>query len=136
MFIFMHNPTGSSSRFSSGDLRLANGSAPSAGRVEIWYSNQWNTVCDDYWSVDDARVVCRQLGYQGAAFAHRRAEFGEGIGGILLDNVGCTGTERSLLQCSHGGIFSHNCGHDDDAGVTCGEISNIVYTCTGQMLLG
>ena len=115
----MHNRTGASSRLSSGHLRLTNGYVPSTGRVEIWYSDQWNTVCDNSWSITDARVVCRQLGYQGAAFAHRSAEFGEGSGGILLDNVGCTGAERTLLQCSHGGNYTHNCGHDDDAGVTC-----------------
>ena len=117
--MFMHYLTGASARFSSGHLRLTNGYAPSVGRVEIWYSNQWNTVCDDSWSITDARVVCRQLGYQGAAFAHRNAEFGEGTGGILLDNVDCTGAETSLLQCPHGGIYIHNCGHHEDAGVTC-----------------
>ena len=111
--------TGASTRLPSGHLRLTNGYAPSVGRVEIWHSDQWNTVCDDFWSITDARVVCRQLGYQGAAGAHRSAEFGEGSGGILLDDVDCTGAETSLLQCSHNGNYTHNCGHHEDAGVTC-----------------
>ena len=120
------------SRFSSGFLRLANGYARSAGRVEIWYSDQWNTVCDDGWSVTDARVACRQLGYEGAALAHQRAHFGQGSGGILLDNLSCTGTEGSLFQCQHNGIYSHNCGHGEDAGVTC----ELMSACLNWIVIG
>ena len=120
IYLSVHtNCTGTTSRFSSGSLRLANGSAPSVGRVELWYSEEWNTVCDDSWDINDATVVCRQLGYQGAAFARQSAYFGRGSGNILLDNLQCTGTETSLFRCPHNGLYSHNCGHGEDAGVTC-----------------
>ena len=115
----MHNLTGSASTFSSGSVSLVNGGAANEGRVEIWYFDQWHTVCDDSWSIADANVTCRQLGYQEAAQAHPRAYFGRGSGEILLDNLNCTGTERSLLQCGHNGLPVHNCRHSEDAGVTC-----------------
>ena len=47
------------------------------------------------------------------------AHFGAGSGLIWLDNLKCSGTEFSLLQCSHIGIGVHNCGHSEDASVKC-----------------
>ena len=47
-----------------GMLQLANGIIDNEGRVEICYNNVWGTVCDNSWSSNDAKVVCRQLGYQ------------------------------------------------------------------------
>ena len=42
-----------------------------------------------------------------------------GIGPIFLDEVGCTGDEASLLECSHAGVHNHDCSHYEDAGVLC-----------------
>ena len=51
--------------------------------------------------------------------AFSNARYGEGENPILLDDVECTGFEPSLQQCLHGGIGNNNCGHSEDAGVSC-----------------
>ena len=109
-------------------MRLVNGSSSNEGRVEVYYNGKWQTVCDHYWDIADAHVVCRQLGYRKAVAAYKNAYFGRGKGTILLDNLNCTGRESSLLRCTHNGLNVHNCGHRDDAGVTCKKkVSNNYY---------
>ena len=50
--------------------------------------------------------------------AYLNAHFGQGSTIIIaMDNVGCSGSEASLFSCSHS--TSHNCGHNEDAGVQC-----------------
>ena len=47
------------------DIRLVNGSTvdPLEGRVEVCINNAWGTVCDTGFSVNDAEVICNQLGH-------------------------------------------------------------------------
>ncbi len=46
-----------------------------------------------------------------------QANYGQGGGPIVMDDVACTGNETMLMDC----IFTanHNCGHNEDAGVRC-----------------
>ncbi|XP_026108842.1 deleted in malignant brain tumors 1 protein-like [Carassius auratus] len=104
-------------------MRLVGGSDSCCGRVEILYNGQWGTVCDDHWDMNDTAVVCRQTQCGSAISASPSAAFGQGSGSIWLDDVGCSGSEGNLTQCSHRGLGTNNCNHGKDAGVVCsGEL--------------
>ncbi len=91
-----------------------------SGTVQVLHNGQWGTVCDDGHGNNnlDATVICRQLGFvRGVGYTG--AHYGNGVGPIWLDNVGCTGTENKLEDCPHLGWGTHNCGHGEDYGVNC-----------------
>nr|XP_058957417.1 deleted in malignant brain tumors 1 protein-like [Pocillopora verrucosa] len=100
-------------------VRLIGGSNPFEGRVEVFHAGSWGTVCDDYWTIEDANVVCHQLGFERASKAVTSARFGEGTGNIWMDDVNCGGNERKLSECKHQGWGKHDCGHSKDAGAIC-----------------
>ena len=103
---------------------MAGGTVASEGRVEVLRDGAWGTVRDEMWTLSDAMVICRALGYPGALQATKSALFGEGIGVIWMDNVRCNGNESSLEECPHTSLqpchISGSCySHANDVGVIC-----------------
>ncbi|PIN90355.1 hypothetical protein AB205_0097460 [Aquarana catesbeiana] len=47
-----------------GSIRLAGGKGSHEGRLEVFHTAQWGTVCDDGWNDMNTHVVCRQLGFK------------------------------------------------------------------------
>uniref|UniRef100_A0A8C4I5G5 Lysyl oxidase homolog n=1 Tax=Dicentrarchus labrax TaxID=13489 RepID=A0A8C4I5G5_DICLA len=89
------------------------------GRVELFYKGEWGTICDDDFSISNANVLCRQLGFVSATGWTHSAKYGKGQGKIWLDNVLCNGGEKSIDSCKSRGWGNSDCTHDEDAGVVC-----------------
>ncbi|XP_023812023.1 CD5 antigen-like [Oryzias latipes] len=103
-----------------GEIRLI-GPDLCSGRVEVLHNGVWGTVCDNGWDINDAAVVCRQMGCGSALSAPPLAYFGAGTGQIWLSYLLCTGSESDLSQCTYDGYGINNCIHSEDAGVICAE---------------
>ena len=100
----------------------------SEGRVEISYNGKWGTVCDSFWSDNDARVVCRQLGYLDGV-AQANSFYGSGTGPSWLYYVRCDGDEKSVWSCTNSGFNVSNTScrnHKYDASVYCTGRGNMI----------
>ncbi|XP_052787721.1 uncharacterized protein LOC128222659 [Mya arenaria] len=90
------------------------------GRLEILHGSEWGTVCDDGFDLEDAKVACLMIDSKFVYYGYNPdAYYGRGTGAIWLDEVACTGEERSLFHCEGDGIGEHNCNHGEDVGIKC-----------------
>lgn len=56
------------------------------GRVELFHKGEWGTICDDDFSITNANVLCRQLGFVAATGWTHSAKYGKGQG---KSNLSC-----------------------------------------------
>lgn len=71
--------------------------------MEVQYNGTWSRVCSYGWDINDAQVVCSELGFGKALAAVHDRFYGWGTGQFWLYNVNCEGNEWTIGNCSHGG---------------------------------
>lgn len=72
------------------------GANSSSGRLEIFHSGRWGSVCDDSFGVVDATVACRELGHHRGVLGSRSLA-PDGRGPTWLDEVSRPYSVRFLL---------------------------------------
>ena len=104
-------------------VRLSDGATVRDGRVEVYVSGRWQSVCSNDWDLHDANVACHQLGYSYAVVASTADPYGSGPE-VMDEEFECTGTESRLSECSRQSVFFFTC--TQSAGVLCSN-GNFIY---------
>ncbi len=120
-----------------GDVRLSEGNV--MGKVEVCINSVWYTICDHYWTVNEANVVCKQLGYsQGryisysslvfiymimfftlyicaATVLHTSISSNYSVTPIGIYRMQCTGYEDTIWNCEYSLENNNNCLNENGA---------------------
>ena len=112
-----------------GDVRLTSCAASGNCRVEIFYSGEWGSICQDSvtttWGQAEADLACRQLGCSGGTLWNSECSFDNSCGTSgriwlkMKDHDYCVGGESHLLDCNEGLGDQNSCTHDNDVTAKC-----------------
>ncbi|XP_071500230.1 scavenger receptor cysteine-rich type 1 protein M130-like [Diadema antillarum] len=81
------------------DVRIVSDSRyPYAGRPEVMIDNEWITICANDWDMQDAAVVCKQLGLGLPDQASRSSNY-DYFSAPCVAQLYCHGNEDHLEKC-------------------------------------
>jgi hypothetical protein len=95
------------------------------GKVQVKHNGEWGRVCNANWGNKEASTLCRQLGYVDGRAENTPSE---SPGKVRINDVNCTGSESSILECSHHSSWTGSMSQCHDAEVIC-EIKSTFFLC-------
>ncbi|XP_023207049.1 scavenger receptor cysteine-rich type 1 protein M130-like isoform X5 [Xiphophorus maculatus] len=109
----------------SDSVRLVQGTNRCSGRLEVKTDQSWSSVCEKDFDLQDAEVVCREIGC-GPPSVHHGALYGEAEAPVGSREFLCEGSESALLKCSSRKSSGRNSFSPGQAvGLTCSDQDNI-----------
>ncbi|XP_048517043.1 protein bark beetle isoform X2 [Dendroctonus ponderosae] len=110
-------------------IRLLGGREETEGRLQVKVNGQWGTVCNYGWTIQNAALVCQQLGYvlNPHDWYIERNEIPDAgkSESVILSNVACQDYDLDITKCQAEtvGDFVNSCDHDNDVGIRCYKTS-------------
>ena len=92
------------------------------GRPEIFMGSAWVPICSSGMSSGAAAVICKSMGFSGAAGSSKCSGVGCGNVAPGVSELACAGAESEPLACPH------EAGDD----VFCPPSESVVVACTGD----
>ncbi|XP_038551142.1 scavenger receptor cysteine-rich type 1 protein M130-like [Micropterus salmoides] len=108
----------------SGPVRLVNRTSPCSGRLEVKSNQSWSSMCEDDFDLQDAEVVCRELGC-GAPSVLQGALYGEMEPPVWSKEFQCGGHESALRDCGSSGSARDTCSSGKSVELTCSEPDDV-----------
>ncbi|KAK5644294.1 hypothetical protein RI129_008139 [Pyrocoelia pectoralis] len=108
-------------------IRLLGEKAPTEGRLQVKINKRWGTVCNYGWTIENAALVCHQLGFvlNRDDWNMQRNEIPSAgtSEDVILSNVKCNAFDNDITTCKAEDIynFENSCTHENDVGVRCYE---------------
>ena len=99
------------------EVRLNGGRDPREGRLEVFRSGAWRSVCRDGFNDAAARVFCNMLGL-GYVGRPTRNNYDYGRRSFWLQSVQCNGNEKSIAECVRRG-YTSTCSPGEEQAVSC-----------------
>ena len=97
--------------------RLRGGMSQLEGRLEIYYQGVWRSVCTQHWTLKEAHVACRMMGYHSALYSNTiYGSFDKQVG---VKDLRCSGSEKDLVGCWNNGWSVQDCQDKKYAILTC-----------------
>ena len=103
-------------------MRLVDGGTEYEGRVEVFDRCLWGAVSGEDWSIKEANIVCRQLGYPSASYFWTESLSQQSLDSepVVFAGFSCQGNELSLEECYDTQSINAYSGRiDRRAGVRC-----------------